>query len=694
MSRVSGRALRLLLEGLEGSGVAVSRSSTSTPIAQLVPWETFAAVVDQAARDLGDPRALVAIGQAVVRAPSYRFLRAAAAYVLSAHQLIDIAVKWSTPALFPDLRIEVERREPEVVLRVALPRGEQPCAPFFHLCGGVLSALPTLLRLPPAEATVDTDGLEGTVRLALPSDLGRRRSLLRRVRGLLVGEPLLDELAQQHHEITETYRRLLESRQEFRDLLSAAPMAIAIHRQGRFLWANAAAARMLGIERTEDMVGLEVLAFVHPDEREVVASRLGAPASTSSAGEFRLVKRDGGITVCDFAATQTIEFEGAPARMLIAADVTDRVRAREQLALAERMASLGTLAASVAHEINNPLTYVQLNLQSIARDIPRGDRAALESAASMALEGVARVRSIVADLRTFARADEESVGPVDLVDVVETTLRLAGKTLEANAHFERMLGAVPRVRANRARLGQVVLALVLNAHEAVEERGGGTVRIATSHEADRVLLEIADSGVGIAPHDLPRVMEPFFTTKPVGRGTGLGLAICHRIVSAFGGTIRIASDPTAEGLRTFVRVSLPIAEEGDVAEHSSMPPSTSRRRVLVIDDEPHVGRALGRLLAEEHDIELVTSGQAALDRLAYDGRFDLVLCDVMMPDVDGIEVFERTLARDPDLARRFVFMSGGAFTPRSRAFMTTCKNPRLEKPFAVDHVRALLLRRV
>jgi PAS domain S-box-containing protein len=696
MSRVSGRALRLLLEGLEASGVKVSRSSSSTSISEFVPWDTFASIVEEGARALGDPSAMAMIGEAVVRAPSYRFLRSVAGHVLSASQLIDVAVKWSTPALFPDLELVAKKQAEETVVRVALSRGEAPCVPFFHLCAGVLGALPTLLRLPPASIAVETDGIEGTVRIGSSRSLGRRRTLLRRLRGLVASEPLLDELVLQHQEITKTFRRLLQSRQEFRDVLSRAPMTIGIQRNGRFLWANAAAARTLGVERPEDLVGVEVLAFVHSDDRETISRRLVAPADSTTAGEFRVVRRDGTIVVCDFAATQAIEFEGSPARMLIAADVTERVRAREQLALADRMASLGTLAASVAHEINNPLTYVQLNLQTIARDVARGDRTSVESATSMALEGVGRVRSIVGDLRTFARADEESVGAVDLVDVVESTMRLAGKSIEATARFDRVLAPIPRVRGNRARLGQVVLALVLNAHEAVEERGGegGIVRIATSCERDHAILEVADNGVGIAPHDLPRVMEPFFTTKPVGQGTGLGLAICHRIVSAFGGTITIDSDPAREGFRTVVRVSLPIDQEAEAGEPSSMPVSTSRRRILVIDDEPQLGRALERLLAEEHDVELVTDGQAALDRLAHGEHVDLVLCDLMMPDVDGIEVFERTRARNPDLARRFVFMSGGAFTPRSRAFMAACKNPRVEKPFTIDAVRTLLLRRL
>jgi PAS domain S-box-containing protein len=629
-----------------------------------VPWSAFAALVDGAAQILGGTRALGEIGVAVVRAPSYRFLRTVAAYALSARQLLEIAVRWSGPALFPDVELELSHAprgrvaswHDEVTVRVALGRELRACDGFFELTAGVCAGLPQLLG----------------------------------ARAFVLGDSLLQEIASQSAVVTRTYHKLLESRQEFRDLLERAPMAVAIHRQGRFLWSNEACARMLGEEDPRALVGRHILDHVHPEERDQVVARLGVAADATGRGEYRLLRKDGSIVVCELAATQNVEFEGAPARLLLAVDITERVRVRQQLALSDRMASLGVLAASVAHEINNPLTYVQLNLQSMMRDLARGDASAMDAAGRMALEGVERVRSIVADLRTFARADEDTVGPVDLDDVIETTLRLAGKAFEASANIELHLGGVPPVRANRARLGQIVLALVINAYEAVEDSGqSGAIRVTTTTDGPIVQLEVADAGVGISAQDLTRVFEPFFTTKPIGRGTGLGLAICHRIVTSFGGTISINSDPSARGLRTFVRVRLPVAFAVDDVPASETPRSTARRRILVVDDEPQVARALELVLGEEHDVESETGGRAALERLARDNAFDLVLCDVMMPEIDGIEVYERTRARDPETARRFVFMSGGAYTARTRAFVASCGNPRLEKPFGLDQVREL-----
>jgi len=705
VSLVSYRAVRLLLEALEARGAPVSSIAQRLPVALdaledaggYLPWDSFSELLSSIGEVVGGPQGLAELGVALVRVPSYDFIRTAASYAVSVRQLHELGQKWIAPALFPGLHIALEDVDARTMrIHTRIPAHLRGSPEFFHVCRGMVSALSTLIGQPPSmvDASISSHTAEATV--VFPTEGRARASLTRRVR-TAIGKLFFEDVVRQHEDVRTSYQALLRTRQEFREVLERAPIAVAIHREGRYVWCNPALARMLGFACPEEIVGRALLDDAHPDEVELARRRLSRPPSETTAGEFRLRRRDGAIVHIEVAATQLIEFEGRPARVLIANDVTERTQARAKLALADRMAALGTLAAGVAHEINNPLTYARLALEAVDRDLARSAAAAsARESLLMASEGLDRVRAIVADLRTFSRADDESVTGVDLNDVIHTTLRIAANTVTASASIELELATVPPVRANRARIGQVVLNLLLNAHHAIEERGGaGRIRVHTYSDAEgRVAVEIADNGCGIAPDAVPRVFEPFFTTKPIGHGTGLGLAICHRIVTAFGGQISVRSAPgpiDAAALRTFFTVVLPRGEAAVVEAPVASPPTATadRRRVLVIDDEPGVGRALEHALGDRHDVEIVTSGRDAIARLATDADFDLILCDVMMPDVDGIEVFRQTRASAPDVAARFVFMSGGAFTPRARSFLATCENPRVDKPFDLAEIVAL-----
>jgi PAS domain S-box-containing protein len=703
VSYVSGRATRLLLESAELRGIE-PRSLVAGMTLSLdelrdvrarIPWSAFVDLIDNLERAVGGLPGLEKLGAAMAGAPSYNFFHTAARYVVTTRQLHELGRRFVAPALFPDLPIELlESTDQRLVLRCRLPPGWRSCPGFFHLCRGSLSMLSTLLGLPPSIVDGSIGARSATIEIIMPRDERRGRSLVRRIRARIAGVPINEILAHQD-EVNENYERLLRTRQEFRDLLEHAPMGAALHRQGRYVWANAALARMLGWERPADLVGRALLDDVHPDDRDEAARKLAAEAGDAQTGKVRVLRRDGTTGIYHVSATQDVTFQGESARLIVGNDITERARVREQLALADRMAAVGMLAAGVAHEINNPLTYVHLNVEAIARGLARADTLpALQTAASTAMEGMERVRAIVADLRTFARVDEDTVGPVDVNDVVSTTLRLAAKTIGASATLDVELGDVPPVHGNRGRLGQVVLNLLLNAHEACEERGSdGVIRVRSTRDEDRVQLEVADSGIGMKPEALRRAFEPFYTTKPTGRGTGLGLPICHRIITRFGGEITIESNPTRDGareLRTVVRIVLPAADTASANGRIDTPPrnTPTPRRILVIDDEASVCDAIASVLGADHAVEIATSGATAIERLRAD-VFDLILCDVMMPGVDGIAVYEEVEKAAPALAKRFVFMSGGAFTPRARAFLASCPNKRFEKPFNADQLIAL-----
>jgi CheY-like chemotaxis protein len=214
------------------------------------------------------------------------------------------------------------------------------------------------------------------------------------------------------------------------------------------------------------------------------------------------------------------------------------------------------------------------------------------------------------------------------------------------------------------------------------------LRVTAKTDADGwAEVEVRDTGVGIAPEALDHIFDPFFTTKPLGEGTGMGLSICHTIVTSLGGDIHVDS---TLGRGTRVRVRLPPSASAH-SKGVATPPSRARRRtrVLCIDDEPLLLRALERMVGGDHDVTALTSARDALDRIDRGERYDVVLCDLMMPDMTGMEFFDALLAKDPRLARATVFLTGGAFTPRAQEFLAHVDNLRLDKPFdfaAVDAV--------
>ena len=238
------------------------------------------------------------------------------------------------------------------------------------------------------------------------------------------------------------------------------------------------------------------------------------------------------------------------------------------------------------------------------------------------------------------------------------------------------------------------LNLLINAAQAIQEgnASGNEIGIATATDgAGRAVITISDTGSGIAPEVIERIFDPFFTTKPIGVGTGLGLFICHGIVKGLGGELTVES---AVGRGTRFRLILPAAQ-GTLAA-TATPPSgpitvpPSRRRVLLIDDEVHLAQGLQRALAPDHDVVLATSGREAKAILEGDDRFDVILCDLMMPDVTGMEVFAYVKTDRPQLAPRVVFMTGGAFTARARSFLDEVPNRCIEKPFELARLRSVI----
>ena len=377
----------------------------------------------------------------------------------------------------------------------------------------------------------------------------------------------------------------------------------------------------------------------------------------------------------------------------------ERREMESRLAFADRMASVGTLTAGVAHELNNPLMYVLSNLH-LTREEIQGEREAgwverVRQQLDEAIQGARRMQHVVRDLKTFSRVDAEQHGHVNVQAVLESSINMCWNEIRHRALLERDFRETPLVDANESRLGQVFLNLLVNAVQAMPERAITDSRITVRSYTDDegwAVVEVRDNGIGIEPQQQGRIFEPFFTTKPVSEGTGLGLSISRNLVHDVGGEIDVESVP-GEGTTFSVRLPPSIrAEAPRTVERPAVSAAASRRRVVVIDDEPLVGRSIRRAL-RGHDVEVFASGAEAIERLCSDAAFDLVFCDLMMPEVSGMEVYREVTAKLPESASRFVFMTGGAFTPDAREFLETASVVCLEKPFELRQIRELVVDR-
>ena len=311
-----------------------------------------------------------------------------------------------------------------------------------------------------------------------------------------------------------------------------------------------------------------------------------------------------------------------------------------------------------------------------------------------AREGAERVRRIVLGLKGFSRADEERRDVLDLRRVLDMSVDMVWNEIRHRAQLVKQYGDIPPIIGDEARLGQVFINLMVNAAQALPDGQADRqeIRIVTRTDLDgRAIIELHDTGSGILPEHLARIFDPFFTTKPVGSGTGLGLSICHGIIAALHGEISVES---TIGRGSVFRVALPPARPQPVAAPPPAdPPALDKRgRVLIVDDEPLVGQILYRILAVAHDVVVLPSARTAVERLEAGERFDVILCDLMMPDMSGVDFHHAVAERIPACANCIVFITGGAFSDHARDFLDRVANERINKPFDAAHVRGVVRR--
>jgi PAS domain S-box-containing protein len=505
------------------------------------------------------------------------------------------------------------------------------------------------------------------------------------------------DLEAAEREAQEQRSRVREQAERWRALVENAPdIVMNLGRAGEILFINRPPAGM----SHEEVAACTWYALAAPDHRETRAQTLAAVFATGKPATIETASRadQGELMWVESHLGPIFTGHEVSGVAVIERDVTQKKQTEAQLIVSDRMASVGTLAAGVAHEINNPLASVMANLDLAVRDAEElseshGYHGDLLDQLNDAREAAERVRRIVKDLKIFSRVDDDKRDPVDVERVLESTLRMAWNEVRHRARLVKDYQKVPLVDANESRLGQVFLNLLVNAAQAIEEGNASRneIRVRTYIDAQGwVVVSIADTGTGIPENLRARLFTPFVTTKPAGVGTGLGLSICHRIVSSLGGRISVDSEV---GKGSEFKVFLPQAKPDSVVpEPPSSPPTVARRRarVLVVDDEPLITKVVRRTLGREHDVEALNSAEEALARIRSGERFDVILCDLMMPQVTGMDFHAELLRSFPEQAGRMVFLSGGAFTKRARDFLESVQNHRVEKPVDAQGLKALI----
>lgn len=419
----------------------------------------------------------------------------------------------------------------------------------------------------------------------------------------------------------------------------------------------------------------------------------------------RVVDARGGTQEIDDLTASRLRGEGGVAgSLIIFKDVTERHRLEQRRALTERLASLSMMAAAMAHEINNPVAAAIGNVDFAARrlrdlqehteanELPLWAKTLLtdvDEALTDAQGAGTRVRRIVLDLRKLARDDEVKLEVLDVSAAIKAALKIT-QTLVGDTAITLSLGSTPLVEADEGRLVQVFANLIANGLQAVKTTHAAVrcLGILTSTDREgRAVVDISDNGIGMTEDVRSHLFEPFFTTSSA-QGLGLGLVMCQSAVAALGGQIAVES---ATGKGATFRVTLPAASQQELGAKAprERPAAAARRgRIIVIDDEPAVAAMIARHLADEHDVQVITDPRVALAFIKTDSSWDIVLCDMTMPHVNGMMIHEAIRLNHPDRAQRIVYLTGGVQPEATQQFLDTSSQAIIQKPLNVDQLKA------
>jgi signal transduction histidine kinase/CheY-like chemotaxis protein len=418
-------------------------------------------------------------------------------------------------------------------------------------------------------------------------------------------------------------------------------------------------------------------------------------------------RREDGISVAheelleSAAALIDLRFMTMTAEVALEQEQRARRTMEARLVEIERQSTVGTVAAAVAHDLAAPISALLMEISELRERVgylagllPENNvmvRNVLEDIRGLVdhcTDSTERARGLLTDFRLAAHPGGGASLPsaaVNVGDTLRSCVRLLVPLARDKVRIELTVEPeLPVIAGTRKRLEQALTNLLVNAIHAASVREGfvGLVEARARREGGDIVVEIQDNGAGIAPEALAHIFEPFFTTKGAEQGTGLGLPIAKDAVATHGGTITCESQL---GRGALFRIRLPITA---VPAHAA--PTTVRKRILVVDDDDGVARALERILRSDYEVAVARGGQHALELIASTAPFDGFIVDIAMPEMDGPHLYERIRHTYPGLEKKIIFATGGAFTAASRAFLASVPNSRFEKPITREELRPLV----
>lgn len=497
------------------------------------------------------------------------------------------------------------------------------------------------------------------------------------------------------------FRRIIAARADLHEVLRRTPVGMVVANGDKVSFANRAFVETLGERPEKSVVGAKLSSLMKPHSARALTD-LVASECTGEERELRFESLAGAHVSTRAINVGHVELSTGAGCLLIVRDVTTELHASARLRTMDQLATVGSLAAGVAHEVNNPLTSVldhiartkQLIEKEKNRPPPIGASHTDECIDLLkdAQEGALRIKKVITDLSVFLESEPAlspcGRGSFKVQKVVETCGELLRASGPSNVRLRLDMQDSPLFAAGEAgRFAHTVMALFNNAVEALGRAPESAQVIeakVVSHQ-DGALIEVSDSGPGIPETIRGRVFDPFFSTKSETYGVGLGLTAAHQFAVAAGGWLTVANH-AQRGVTA--RLWLPSQKQVSQSPPAATPRTSAR--ILIIDDEPLICEVLLRY-CEDHQVDTAAEGDEGL-RLARENDYDIILCDLMMPQITGMDLYSTLKAEAPEKARRMVFITGGTVSEQSRDFVANAEQPVLYKPFGQSVLDALLAR--